>query len=98
VRLTIVSPGGDVETVDLRAGDASFIPRAYFHHIEELEGKEARMAVFFNHEMPSDNGVAASLRAYPDSLVAAALGQPEARLASLPDISEDVLLSPGAES
>ena len=36
VRLTIVSPGGDVETVDLTAGDISYIPKAYFHHIETL--------------------------------------------------------------
>ena len=96
VRLTIVSPGGEVETVDLAAGDISFIPRAYFHHIEVTDDADARMAVFFDHEMPSDNGIAAALSAYPDSLLAAAFGQPESRLAALPDMAEDVLLAPGA--
>ena len=95
VRLTIVSPGGDVETVDLNAGDISFIPRAYFHHIETLGDEEAHLAVFFDHELPSDNGLSAALSAYPDSLLAAAFGQPEKAFDSLPDLTEDVLLGPG---
>lgn len=96
VRLTIVSPGGDVETVDLEAGDISFIPRAYFHHIETIGDDEAHLAVFFDHELPSDNGLSAALSAYPDALLAAAFGQPEAAFASLPDLTEDVLLGPAA--
>ncbi len=94
VRLTIVSPRGKVETVDLAAGDISFIPRAYFHHIETLDDDDARLAVFFDHEMPSDNGISGALSACPAGLLAAAFGQPESRFSSLPDIAEDVLLAP----
>ncbi len=97
VRLTIVSPGGDVETVDLEAGDISFIPRAYFHHIETIGDGEAHLAVFFDNELPSDNGLSAALSAYPDPLLAAAFGQPESVFAALPDLTEDVLLGPAAE-
>ena len=95
VRLTIVSPGRDVETVDLQAGDVSFIPRAYFHHIEVLGDSPARLAVFFDHELPSDNGLSAALSAYPSALLAAAFGQPESAFEALPDMREDMLLGPG---
>jgi oxalate decarboxylase len=96
VRLTIVSPGGEVETVDLQAGDVSFIPRAYFHHIEVLGDGDARLAVFFDHELPSDNGLSGALSAYPDSVLAAAFGQPQSVFEALPDLTEDVVLGPGA--
>jgi oxalate decarboxylase len=98
VRLTIVSPGGDVETVDLAAGDLSFIPRAYFHHIENLGDDEAHLAVFFDHELPADNGISAALSAYPDSVLAAIFAQPESTFDSLPGFDADVLLSPAADS
>jgi oxalate decarboxylase len=97
VRLTIVTPGGAVETVDLEAGDISFIPRAYFHHIETIGDEEAHLAVFFDHELPSDNGLSAALSAYPGPVLAAAFGQPEAVLEALPDLTEDVLLGPAAD-
>jgi oxalate decarboxylase len=96
VRLTIVSPGGDVETVDLEAGDISFIPRAYFHHIEATGEGAARLAVFFDHEMPADNGVAAALGAYPPALLDAAFGRPAGSFAALPRFDADVLMSPPA--
>ena len=98
VRLTIVSPGGDVETVDLEAGDISYIPRAYFHHIESTSDDQARLAVFFDHELPADNGISAVLSAYPDSVLAGMFGQPESVFGSLRSFDADVLLSPGEDS
>jgi oxalate decarboxylase len=97
VRLTIVSPGGDVETVDLEAGEISYIPRGYFHHIETRGADAAHLAVFFDHEMPSDNGISAALSAYPDPVLSAVFGQPAGTFAAIPDFDADVLLGPGAE-
>ncbi len=96
VRLTIVSPGGAVETVDLTAGDISYIPRAYFHHIETLGDDAAHLAVFFDHEQPADNGISAALSAYSSPVLAAIFGQPAATFDSIPDFETDVLLGPGA--
>jgi oxalate decarboxylase len=94
VRLTIVSPGGDVETVDIGTGEISYIPRAYFHHIETLGDEPARLAVFFDDELPGDNGVAAAMSAYPDGLLASVFGQPATAFEALPKFDSDVLLSP----
>ena len=100
VRLTIVSPGDGVdavETIDLAAGDISYIPKAYFHHIETLGQSPARLAVFFDHEQPGDNGISAALGAYADPVLAAVFGQPAGTFAAIPDFEADVLLSPGTE-
>jgi len=98
VRLTIVSPGGGVETVDLDAGDISYIPKAYFHHIETLGDGPAHLAVFFDHEQPGDNGISAALSAYSDPVLSAVFGTPPGTFDAVPDFEEDVLLGPGAES
>jgi oxalate decarboxylase len=98
VRLTIVSPGGDVETVDIGAGEISYIPCAYFHHIENLGDEPARLAVFFDHELPGDNGIAAAMSAYPNGLLASVFGEPAATFEALPDLEADVLLSPPPSS
>ncbi len=59
-----------------------------------LDEGEAHLAVFFDHEMPSDNGVAAALSAYPDDLLDATYGRPPGTFAALPHFGADVLLSP----
>lgn len=98
VKMTIVSPGGEVETFELAAGEVSYIPPAYFHHIESLVDEEVQMCVFFNHEMPGDNGVAASVSAYPSELMAEVFGRPVETFDSLPRDDQDVLLGPPASS
>ena len=92
--MTIVSPGGDVETFELSAGEISYIPSAYFHHIESLVDEVVHMAVFFNHEMPGDNGIAAAVSVGSSELMAEVFGQPAEVFRSLPSFEEDVLLAP----
>ena len=96
VKMTIVSPGGDVEAFELAAGEVSYIPPAYFHHIESLVDEEVRMCVFFNHEMPGDNGIAASVSGYSAEFIASVFGRPAETFESLPRYDEDVLLGPPA--
>jgi oxalate decarboxylase len=53
-RMTIRSPGTDVETYTLDAGDIYFIPRAYPHHIENLASQTTHFLVFFDQAADSD--------------------------------------------
>ena len=94
VRVTIVSPAGEVETFELSAGEISYIPPAYFHHIESLVEEVAHMCVFFNHEMPGDNGIAAAVSACSSELMGEVFGQPAEVFRSLPSFADDVLLAP----
>lgn len=94
VKMTIVSPGGDADTFELSAGDVSYIPPAYFHHIESLVTEEVHMCVFFNHQMPGDNGIAASVSGFSPEFMASVFGRPVEAFESLPSHDRDVLLSP----
>jgi oxalate decarboxylase len=93
VKMTVVSPDDDVDTFELSAGEVSYIPTAYFHHIESLVEEEVEMCVFFNHEMPGDNGIAASVSGFSSELLAKVFGRPAATFESLPRFDQDVLIS-----
>ena len=47
-RMTVKSADGSVDTYELAAGDVYFIPRAFPHHIENLEDEETHFLVFFD--------------------------------------------------
>jgi oxalate decarboxylase len=96
VKMTVVGPGGGVETFELGAGEVSYIPQAYFHHIESLVAEEVQMCVFFNHEMPGDNGIAASVSGFSPQLMASVFGRTAESFETLPRFDRDVLLSPPA--
>jgi oxalate decarboxylase len=54
-RMTILSPGGSVDTFEVNSGQIVFIPAAYFHYIENPDSiNNMHFAVFFGHEKPED--------------------------------------------
>lgn len=70
-RLTIFSPGGKIDTFELKPGEGSMIPAGYFHHIENIGTDELRMTVYFNNQAPDDIGLSGALSAYADEILAA---------------------------
>ncbi|MEJ1935927.1 cupin domain-containing protein [Nostoc sp. NIES-2111] len=91
-RMTLLSPGGKVDTWELAPGDVYFIPPAYPHHIEVLDGDEIRFLIFFDQDAPGDIGYRASASAFGPGVLAAALGLPPDRLPAFPDTPEDPLI------
>ncbi|MFT3832654.1 MAG: cupin domain-containing protein [Micropruina sp.] len=51
-RMTILSPSGNQDTYIMEEGDLYFIPKAYPHHIENLEGETLHLQIFFDQGMP----------------------------------------------
>lgn len=98
MRVTVVSPDNSIDDFELVAGEISYIPQAYFHHIESLADEDVHMCVFFNNEMPQDNGISAALSGYSPDLLGAVFDRPAATFASLPKFDTDVLLAPPARS
>ncbi len=94
-RITLLSPGGDVDTFDMKAGDMSFLPRGYLHHIENTGQDPAHFAIFFNHTSPSDIGVSGCLGAYSNEVLAALFGVPVGYLDSLPKYQQDLFVVGG---
>jgi oxalate decarboxylase len=91
-RMTVKSADGSVDTYTLAPGDVYFIPRAFPHHIENLEDEETHFLVFFDQAEVRDIGYTGGAGAYPRRILAPTLGLPAATLPSLPSMPSDLLI------
>ncbi|KAK9719986.1 hypothetical protein K7432_004434 [Basidiobolus ranarum] len=71
-RITVMNPGGGLDTFLLKTGDVYFIPSAYPHHIENIGQGDIHFLIFFDQNTPGDIGYKASTSGYSrDTLTAA---------------------------
>lgn len=94
-RITLLSPSGSVDTFDMQAGDLSFMPRGYFHHIENTGTEPAHFTVFFNHQFPSDIGLSGCLGAYSNNILGPLYGVDPSYFDKLPKYQHDLLIVAG---
>ena len=96
-QMTILSPGGSVDTFEVSPGQIVFIPPAYFHYIENPDSiNNMHFAVFFGHEKPEDIGISGALSAYSNEVLAAVFNLDPALFNKLPKLEEDVFVVTGA--
>ncbi|HYA85209.1 MAG TPA: cupin domain-containing protein [Candidatus Bathyarchaeia archaeon] len=96
-RMTIFSPGDNVDTFEVGPGEIVFIPSAYFHYIENVNASEdMQFAVFFNHERPEDIGISGALGAYSSDVLGSIFGVQPKILDALPKYQEDLFVVAGA--
>ena len=96
-RMTILSPGGSVNTFEVSPGQIVFIPPAYFHYIENPDSNNnMHFAVFFGHEKPEDIGISGALSAYSNNVLAAVFNLDPTLFDKLPKLEEDVFVVTGA--
>ena len=69
-----------------------FIPRAFPHHIENLEDDETHFLVFFDQAEVRDIGYTGGAGAYPRRILAPTLGMPAEALPPLPPMPSDLLI------
>lgn len=93
-RMTIVSPGGAVDTYLINPGDMYSIPRAYPHHIENIEGAELSILIFFDRNTPDDIGGKSLLSAFSPEVLAATFQTDPASIPRFPFTAEDPLIVP----
>lgn len=91
-RMTILSPGGKVDTYKLTDGDVYFVPRGYPHHIENIGKEEFHFLVFFDRDTPGDIGFSAGIRAYSNEVLGATFNTDPSVFKMLPDYHEDLLI------
>ena len=92
-RMSIMSGDGSIDTYTMEAGDIYFIPKAYPHHIENLNDKQdLHLLIFFNQGMPKDIGFTGSLRSFPSAALAAATHNEAAFFESLPKYYKDAFI------
>ncbi|MBX3732404.1 MAG: cupin domain-containing protein [Verrucomicrobiae bacterium] len=91
-RMTVQSPGGASETYELEPGDIYFIPRAYPHHIENLDGTEVHFLIFFDTPDVQDIGLTGAIPGFPQRMIGPTLGLAEALVARIPRLPADRLM------
>jgi len=91
-RMTVRSADGSVDTYELGAGDAYFIPPAFPHHIENLEDEETHFLVFFDQAEVRDIGYTGSAGAIPTRILAPTLGMSGGEMPGLPEMPSDLLV------
>jgi oxalate decarboxylase len=95
-KMTILSPGGNVDTFEVGGGEIVFIPPAYFHYIENIDVEnDTHFVVFFGHERPEDIGISGALSAYSNEVLSAAFGTDPKIFDSLARLQEDVFVVAG---
>lgn len=94
-RITLLSPGGVVETFDLNPGDISYLPKGYLHHIENTGEEDAHFAIFFNNKAPSDIGFSGCFGAYANDVLASLFGVSVQEFKDIPKFQQDLLVISG---
>lgn len=88
-RMSILSPSGKVDSYKMEAGDIYFIPKAYPHHIENLQSSKLHLLIFFDQSMPQDIGFSGSVKASSDEVLSGIMRCKKEIFESLPTYYED---------
>jgi oxalate decarboxylase len=90
-RMTIVSPGGSIDTFEMHAGDVYFIPAAYPHHFEDLGNDDLKLLVFFDQARPGDIGMLPGAGCFSKDVLAASFDVAPSQFPNIPLVAEDPL-------
>jgi oxalate decarboxylase len=89
----VLSPNGQVDTYLMETGDIYFIPKAYPHHIENLDiSSNLEVIIFFDQPMPQDIGFTGSVKSNSDEVLAAVLHTTPEFFNKLPTYYEDLFI------
>lgn len=69
-RITVLSPNGNIEKLEVKEGEGAFAPASHFHYIENIGKEEVEVIAFFNHEEPDFIGIGEALGAYSNAALA----------------------------
>lgn len=95
-RITLLTPSGQVDTFDMTAGDMSFMPQGYIHHIENTATEPAQFIIFFNHSAPSDIGLSGCMGAYSNDVLASLFGVQASYFDAMTKYQNDLFVISGA--
>jgi oxalate decarboxylase len=93
-RMTIVGPGGSIDTFEMHPGDVYFIPIAYPHHFEDLGEDDLKLLVFFDQPRPGDIGMLPAAGCFSKDVLAASFGLSPSQFPNLPFAANDPLFVP----
>lgn len=69
-RITILSPDGHTQVLEVSGGEGAFAPASHFHHIENIGLEDAEVIAFFSHAEPDYIGIGEVMGSYSDEVLA----------------------------
>ncbi len=93
-RITILSPSGNVETLEVSAGEGAFAPASYFHNIENIGKEEVQVIAFFNNAAPDYIGIGEVTGEYSNEELSSIFNVKPDYLSPLVKIEEPLVIVP----
>jgi oxalate decarboxylase len=94
VRFTVYGPGGKIESAEISQGQVFFVPRGYFHYLENPDNTDCGMvASFFNNEDPEFIGITGGISAYSDKVLGSVFNKDPTFFGNLPRIDKDIFIA-----
>lgn len=93
-RITVLSPDGKVDVLEVKAGEGAFAPASYFHLIENSGGDDVEVMAFFNHAQPDYIGIGEVVGAYSNDLLASVFNVDPNYFAQLKKPQEPLVIVP----
>lgn len=67
--ITVLSPDGNVETLEVKAGEGAFAPASHFHNIVNTGDDEVEVVAYFSHAEPDFIGIAEVMGSYSNEML-----------------------------
>lgn len=75
-RITVLSPDGHVDVLEVKGGEGAFAPASYFHNIENIGPDKVEVVAFFSHEEPDYIGIGEVMGSYSNELLTSVFNTP----------------------
>ncbi len=75
-RITVLSPEGNADVLEVKGGEGAFAPASYFHNIENIGPDEVEVVAFFSHEEPDYIGIGEVMGSLSNELLTSVFNTP----------------------
>jgi len=75
-RITVASPDGKTEVLNVNGGQGAFAPASHFHNIENVGDEDVEVIAFFSHEDPDYIGIGEVVGSYSNDLLGSLFNVP----------------------
>ena len=69
-RITVLSPDGHVDSLEVKGGEGAFAPASYFHNIENIGSEDVEVIAFFTNADADYIGIGEVVGSYSNELLA----------------------------
>jgi oxalate decarboxylase len=93
-RITVLSPDGTVDVLEVNGGQGAFAPASYFHNIENVGNDDVEVIAFFSHAEPDYIGIGEVVGSYSNDVLGAVFNVSPSYFDSFKKTAEPLVIVP----